>query len=528
MFSAAVRALVVFLLLPVFVLPSGSTALLQDTLTETFTAEDGSYTLHYPAGWVYEVDPSGLMLANNPQSLAQGLALDGKPAPGMLIVTLLDDLEMMSNGLIQSGAGGDPLSIANQLIDAWAFSEADFVVSAPTVANVDGLEVARFSLSNPSLETEGLGIVSSLGADPVVFIAMGRLGELTGYEPTILSIVSSLEPGTLQPQLPPIVPDVPTQPLVYGQPVDGDIVNGVEQRWTFTGTEGEILLITVTSSAIDTLLDLLGPDGSLLATDDDSGGLLNPQIANLELAVTGEYTVVVRSYSNMGTGEYVLQVNADTLTEPGMIAYGDHVTADMHKGTGDRWYFVGFEGDFVTIAMTAGFDNYLELHDADNVTLITNDDGGGATNALISMYALPADGTYAIIARSYNMTTTGRYTLELTQSEPLPPTEVEPGVVIHTVLQNPLGDTWLFDGTQGQRVTVAMSGSFDTVLELYAPDESLVARNDDTDISFTSIIDEALLPQTGQYRLVARGYSQGSSGPYVLMIGQPQDISNSG
>jgi len=519
MLHASLKSLVVLFLLLALAVPSHG-IIAQDTLTETFTAPDGSFSLRYPAGWVYEVDSTGLILANNATSLNLFIQGTEQIPSGTLVVIKGADPNQMADGQLDPGVDYTPLTLATTYQELWAQMSTGNVIGEATALTIGGHDAARMTIANTAQKAEGFFLVTDVDGALHVFMAMGSAGEVLQAEPTVQAIVASLETGAAVPQ-PTTPPPAVAEPIAYGDTVDGEVASAAGQRWTFSGSEGDVVRIAVTTTELDSLLELFGPNEDLLMTDDDGGGNLNPLIADFELPASGLYTIVVRAYSERETGAYTLELRRQVLTPPGAIAYGDFVTADMSKGVGDRWTFAGSEGDLVTIKMTADFDNYLELRDAEGTTLQTDDDSGGNANATINAFALPADATYTIVARSYDSTTIGRYSLELSLTEIQPPQMTALGVVIHTRLEIPTGDQWLFEGSQGQQVTIVMAGSFDTVLELYAPDETLLASNDDSDVSSTSVIDAVELPVTGQYRLVARAYFSGT-GPYVLMIGEPQ------
>ena len=50
-----------------------------------------------------------------------------------------------------------------------------------------------------------------------------------------------------------------------------DSLSFYADRYTFTGTAGQLVAISLTSSAFDPYLYLIGPDGSVLDEDDDGG-----------------------------------------------------------------------------------------------------------------------------------------------------------------------------------------------------------------------------------------------------------------
>jgi hypothetical protein len=60
----------------------------------------------------------------------------------------------------------------------------------------------------------------------------------------------------------------------------------------------------------------------------------------------------------------------------------------------------------------SGLDSYIELYDDSGTKIGENDDGGGDMNSWL-VKSLPRAGTYRILARSYNLASSGRYNLSL-------------------------------------------------------------------------------------------------------------------
>lgn len=85
---------------------------------------------------------------------------------------------------------------------------------------------------------------------------------------------------------------------------------------------------------------------------------------------------------------------------------------------------------------------------------------------------------------------------------------------------------YLFEGLAGDRIEIRMAAArnsdLDTYLYLYAPDETLVAQNDDFQgNSRISVLEEIELPQSGTYRIIATRFNEqfgGSSGNFNLML----------
>ncbi len=83
-----------------------------------------------------------------------------------------------------------------------------------------------------------------------------------------------------------------------------------QSLYTLEGTTGQQLTITLDSTDFDPVLQLLGPDETEIAFNDDFGGSLNSKII-VTLPEDGTYTVVARSFSDQG-GDYDLVVRTST------------------------------------------------------------------------------------------------------------------------------------------------------------------------------------------------------------------------
>jgi hypothetical protein len=211
--------------------------------------------------------------------------------------------------------------------------------------------------------------------------------------------------------------------MEFGQDVTDFAVAGEEDGWTFEGQAGDVAEIGAQAlgSGVDLFLRLTGPDGDLIAEDDDSAGDLNPQLSNVILPSSGTHTVWVSTIS--GNGRYRLdlqrtgQVDPSELGGPGgVIEYGETVSDYVMSSGGDEWTFSGRAGDVVSIAMSSEeLDSYLELYSAQGDLLASNDDGGGERNSLIEAFSLPETGEYTIVARAYS-SGLGSYTMTLTRA----------------------------------------------------------------------------------------------------------------
>jgi hypothetical protein len=79
--------------------------------------------------------------------------------------------------------------------------------------------------------------------------------------------------------------------------------------WTFQGQAGQKITIRCAPAPgadTDPELDLLGPDGQILAEDDDGGGEYTALISDFTLPEDGTYTIRIEVWT---TGEYVLSLD---------------------------------------------------------------------------------------------------------------------------------------------------------------------------------------------------------------------------
>ncbi|MEB2288309.1 MAG: hypothetical protein OZ934_09375 [Anaerolineae bacterium] len=99
--------------------------------------------------------------------------------------------------------------------------------------------------------------------------------------------------------------------LVYNEPVEGTLETGQTVTWPFDGAAGDVVTVEAVAvvEGLDLFAELVGPDGVLLAGDDDSGEGTNPRIASVALPASGQYTVRVSSVA--GAGGYTLTVTSE-------------------------------------------------------------------------------------------------------------------------------------------------------------------------------------------------------------------------
>lgn len=97
----------------------------------------------------------------------------------------------------------------------------------------------------------------------------------------------------------------PVRPITVGGRLEGTLETSGTQILSFTAKPGQALLLSARSTDLDTIVRVYGPNGQLLATDDDSGGGSNSLLAFTPVR-EGTYTIWV-SAKSVG-GKYTLRL----------------------------------------------------------------------------------------------------------------------------------------------------------------------------------------------------------------------------
>jgi hypothetical protein len=209
--------------------------------------------------------------------------------------------------------------------------------------------------------------------------------------------------------------------IVYGQTLYGTISPALDRdTYYFNGTAGQTVTIRMnkaSGSSLDSYLELW-KDNSLIGTDDDSGGNLNSLLVRT-LSQSGTYRIIAKGYST-STGGYTLSLTQETPQDPDdgrWLAYGQSLNGTINPSNDrDTYYFGGTAGRVISIRMNkasgSSLDSYLELWNPSGSKVAENDDGGGDRNSWL-VATLSQNGTYRIVARSWNYSSSGGYTISV-------------------------------------------------------------------------------------------------------------------
>ena len=85
-------------------------------------------------------------------------------------------------------------------------------------------------------------------------------------------------------------------------------VGGYARDYTVQLEDGDQVAIDLISEEFDTLVTLLGPDGTTVGENDDGPDGTTNSLLFARITESGMYTVRVRSYAGQGNGKFLLKV----------------------------------------------------------------------------------------------------------------------------------------------------------------------------------------------------------------------------
>jgi 5-hydroxyisourate hydrolase-like protein (transthyretin family) len=185
-----------------------------------------------------------------------------------------------------------------------------------------------------------------------------------------------------------------------------------EIEYTFEGTEGEVIYITLDSTDFDAYLTLRDSDEFIVAENDDGGDSLNSIIGPITLDYDDTYTVVVSSYdyhysNEVESGDFALTINRGALTD---VAYG--VPQSIIFDEENSIYFFSFDAEVgevlrVNVTGDANLDTTLRLIDPYDFEVAFDDDSGSNFHPEINRYVVTQAGTHIIAIAPFSSGATG-------------------------------------------------------------------------------------------------------------------------
>ncbi len=199
-------------------------------------------------------------------------------------------------------------------------------------------------------------------------------------------------------------------PTSADQPYESQIgKRGFRDVWQVNLNAGDAITIAANplNRSLDPIIELFAPDGSLVTSDDNSGGYPNALIAEATAPVTGVHHIIVSAASGITAGPYRLVwryltvAPTPTYAAPRiqLFTMDDQVPIDEY-----RFYpFQGTAGERVRIqvlGVAPGLDPVAVLIGPDGDVIAEGDDSDGDLNPRF-IADLPADGTYQVRVNGY-------------------------------------------------------------------------------------------------------------------------------
>ena len=195
-------------------------------------------------------------------------------------------------------------------------------------------------------------------------------------------------------------------------PYEGQLVRrGARDVWTLALNRGDVITAAASptsAAALDPLLELVGPDGSVVASDDNSGGAPSALIQRATAPAAGIYQLRVAAANAASAGPYRLiwrYIEAAPTPTPDPPRYLLLSAADsVAPGAYHFFPFQGRAGQTVRLRAAAApgsrLDPVVALLGPDGMVVAEGDDIPGSLDAEI-IFTIPADGTYTARVSGY-------------------------------------------------------------------------------------------------------------------------------
>jgi uncharacterized protein YhfF len=389
----------------------------------------------------------------------------------------------------------------------------------------------KVSLKNP----DGTTLVTPLAVGAAgAFIDTKTLAQTGTY--AIVLDPQQAATGSMTVTLYNVPADVGGTIVAGGAPVTVTITTpGQNGRLSFSGSAGQRISLSVSGVTIGTsvggtVVSILNPDGSQLATTKvgTRGGFIDTRT----LAQTGTYTIVVDPQGAYTGSATLTLYNVPADVGGTIVAGGAPVTVTVTTpGQNARLSFAGSAGQRISLnvsGVTIGTlysGTIISLLNPDQTTLVPATTVS-TSGSFFEPRTLAQTGTYAIVVDPQGANT-GSATLTLYSVPPdvtgtIAPGGTAVGVTITTPGQNA---SLSFAGSAGQRVSlkVDQSNCCGTNVSITNPDGTTLVPTTLLGID-GGFIDTRTLPQTGTYRILVDPRTTATGVVTLTLYNVPPDV----
>ena len=324
--------------------------------------------------------------------------------------------------------------------------------------------------------------------------------------------------------------------------------------YTFAGRAGEYVTVSMdrVSGAVDPALTLFDPSGRALAVDNSSGGAGDALLRNIPLSQDGEYSILADGGNTAGEyrlsligGERPVPVTptiivpptrtpapliadhplAHALPDQALTPYTPVIGTLARAADVQRHSVTANEGDFITINVhrllpDSGLRPTLEVYGPDG-SLVNAQNASTDGSAQLSLLPISESGTYSVFVTADS---SGDYVIAYGlgpyyEQVPRGPAAADTPYDSQ-ISQKGARDVWTVPLNMGDSLTIAASplnAALDPQLEVFAPDGSLVASDDNGGGYPNALINEARASVGGEYQIVVSASGGASAGPYRLV-----------
>ncbi len=470
------------------------------TITATVTATMTPAPAGPPASTETPELPPGLGGLQQP-ALMQGRLLSGQPRESRLNSGHLDVWIFDANGgsfaTLQVGPVQNSLDLNFTLI----------APSGRTVRMVDnGYSGERETVTDLLLEEQGRYL-----------LLVGEFQEQGGLYRAALTVSS-------QPQF------EQGGAASLGEVLESSLPAGGMQRWTFSGSARQVVNIVLLpeTEQLDVILELISPTNEPLISLDEGFSGDAEVISNLTLPITGEYTVRIYEFGQVG-GPYLLAISegeepTENFHDAGDLRFGQPGQEMLQSNEVHAWFFQALAGDEVQITVEPLQQNLdLELWLLNpNVERLASSDEEPAGQGEAIRYTLRSTGEHIILVRDFSGRP-GSYEIALAHEGNRLMRQTAALSYGQTVTHALPAQTPLvlpFQGAEGEVIAAELTplDDSDLLITLRDPAGNVLLTVNETMMGQPEKLPLFVLDKTGTWQIVVSSYF-GRAGRFELVLG---------